>query len=303
MFNHKSSPLSASCEGILLGLVLGVLLLSGFVAHVSADTYSTTSWTEGVWYSNLGSTVTYINFNFDNLGVPAALSNGSGYTFGGVLSASTNGYLMQIAMYKSSSGVAALETEVWIGSLTVFTDQYTLSSSDLDSWNNEEVDIASLQQVCEGHYCYYEEVLDWIFDGTTYTTYTTGAVANGDFDTGIVPSVVVESYDLTSSDFNSLDIHGYLQPDGSDVSDLYLYPGSWGYLSDSCSLPSGAQSTSTYIGSGQEAVSNVGVTGHYWTSGSYGATDEFGIGDYSNTYSPINDQSLSSNCSPLPQMA
>jgi hypothetical protein len=301
MFNRKSSTLSASGEGILLGVMLAVLFLSGFVAHASAATYSTDSWSEGIWYSNLGTTVTAINLSFDNLGLPAGTSNGSG-DVQAVLTASSDGYAAQIAILNTPTG-PELNDQLWMISgdtVIVGPDLYSISSSDLNAWNNMELTLG-LTQVCEGHYCYYDEIFNWILDGTTETTYT-GGVGNGYFDTEMVPNVVDESHDMTTSDLTSLDIHGYLQIGGSDVSDLYLYPGGWGYGSDSCALPSGAESSGDYVGGGQEAPSVVGVTGHYWSS-SYGATDEFGIGDYSSTYSPINDQHLSSNCSPLPQMA
>lgn len=140
-----------------------------------------------------------------------------------------------------------------------------------------------------------------------YTSYFIGSCippcSGPSFDLEMVPSVAVESYDFTASDFISLDVHGYFEYTvGTKTGSMYLYPANWGANSDSCPLPSGAQTTSVYVGRNYQGPNTAGVTGHVWKS-TYGATYEWGIGDYSGLYNEITDSTLSGHCSPLPQMS
>lgn len=152
------------------------------------------------------------------------------------------------------------------------------------------------------------EYLNWMMDGTKHASFqlSSCSCSPAGFNTYMVPSMIVASPDNTTSDFSSLDVHGYFEaPFGTIVGNAYFYPAEWGacpYGSQSlpscpaggggCPVASGAQTSSDYVERDNEAPSNVDVTGHVYDS-SWGATHEWaiGIGDTSG-YTQIKDTQL-----------
>ena len=149
--------------------------------------------------------------------------------------------------------------------------------------------------------------LAWYLDGTAYAIWqfasctTPCSFGNNQYSTNwAVPSMNAESYDFTSTDFSSLDIHGYFQNSGTNLGPIYLYPATWG--SSVCSITS-YQTSGWMIGDNNEPPGTgtvPPVTGHVYDS-SWGATDEWGIGNGDTSgYTTVDPAGLSSACSSGP---
>ena len=142
----------------------------------------------------------------------------------------------------------------------------------------------------------------WHFILITLGTIAGGSGVNG-FDNSLAPNVVVESYDGTSADFLSLDVHGYFNSVGS-ILGTYLYPACWGTTAGGktcpggnsyCAMPQSWNTEPIWVGGTSESPSDVQVIGHVVSGGAYGATYEWGIGSYRNGYNAITDEAIPGN--------
>lgn len=278
------------------------ILVANAIAPVAHG--QTTSWTMGVYYANsVGSTRDWAAYVWPD-GFPA---DAAGDLTGVVFTASTDGYFAQIAIARTSSLGPYLDTELWAfgcGPCRVDHNTHSLSNP-WGSWHTMELRIIS-HTVC-GKVCTPAPEMAYYLDSTNYDTFGMGGTIIPYFDNEMVPSMNIESYDSTASDFSSSNtaVYGYFQYTvGTNTGGMYLYPGGWGAVYDSCSLPSGAQTTTVYVGTGAQAPNTVGVSGHVWDSIDFGPTYQWGIGYFpADSPSPITDSTLSSHCNPLPHMS
>jgi hypothetical protein len=307
---NEDSLFSSFVKGFSIGLLIFLLISIRMTVPVHAS--GSNNWAIGVWYDGYPSGGGGTSFEADiyNYGLPGD-SNGQSFA---VMTATVDGYAAQIAIenYTDKSGYLyecflSLSTGT-SGFGTAGCKDYGVSGLLGGVWHTLELKITT-STVGSSEY----DNMNWILDGTTYDTYgwvscsPTPCNPGFTFDDEQVPQTDVESYDNTNTDFATMNVHGYFEyPAGTTVGAQYFYPAHWGANSSEgdCPLPSGAQSTNAYLARNHEAPNNAAVTGHEWSSGSYGASDEWGIGNYAGLFSEITDSDLSSSfCSPYPWIA
>jgi hypothetical protein len=256
---------------------------------------------------------------FVNNGMPAPATLEQTFA---VFTATTNSLVPQVAIMNAYSGPGLLDSLSFLsggadgnfGCSTCHGTSFHPLSGLLGSWHTIELKLTS---VVSGNT--NNEYINWLLDGVIYDTYIDFSCqmpcAVQPFSTEMVPSMAVESYDNTNTDLVSLDVHGWFQYTiGTNTGSMYLYPAQWGAcppvvsqqcpngVGGSCPVPSTAQTTTSYIGRDVQAPGNGAVTGNTYSSGAFGTTYEWGIGNY-NGLSEITDSMLSSSfCSPTPPL-
>jgi hypothetical protein len=293
--------------------VLIFLLLSTRMA-VPARAQSSENWAIGEWYLGYpaGGGGTSFAVNVYNYGLPGD-SNGESFA---VHSATVDGFLAQVAIENGTDKNGYLYE--CLLSLSTFTSGFgtngcawhQLSGLLGNVWHTIELEITTSQGGDADN-------MNWILDGTIYDTYvwTTCTPCSFTFDTEMAPQMAVESYDNSTTDLANMNVHGYFEyPAGTIVGSQYFYPAQWGacppVVSQECPNGTGGscpltepndQTTNHYIGRDIEAPSNVGVTGHVYSGGSYGASDEWAIGNWYGSFNEVTDSDLSSSfCGTLP---
>lgn len=207
---------------------------------------------------------------------------------GAVLSVSVNGYWAQIALQANTNiydlAITCLNDQLWTiggngGPLWAHCWPLTNFSG---HWHTLELQLA---RTCNKYaQCY--DYLNWYLDGTVYDSQDVGAVT---FDNEVEPNVVVESFDFTASDFNTMVAQYYMQIGTSYARQTtFLYGGTYGAAVQNCHDQYQTTGVTTGGPNPEPAPSNVGVTGYYWSGQASGwSVAESGVGNI-NTY-PISD--------------
>ncbi len=299
MSAKNQRKLDSVWRGILVGILIAFVIPIELVTPVSAA--NTNNWAIGVWFKDYGGSgntdwAAYVY----NGGMPA---DSSGDQTLATFTATAHHYIGQISVENVNSGPVLVDSLIKITGQSVQAPSHSVSGL-LSNWHLQELKLTTIQS-CDHGFCTNDEYMKWILDGTTYDSYDiyscVAPCSTYSFDLEMVPNITVESYDYTSNDFASLNVRAYFEFSiGAYYGDLMLYPAYWGAVSDSCSLPSGAQNTTAYVGRNVQGPSTAGVTGNYYDS-NFGTTYESGI-LHNSLFKVISDSTLSSNCNPLPRM-
>jgi hypothetical protein len=225
----------------------------------------------GAGYKYSGSGDSDFNFYFINNGFSS--SNGNPEQI--VLTATTG---QESYIYSSSKVV--LDDEAWFINTTtpylLFHTQYGVSGI-INSWHIIELKIFSSNGIFyTGYY----------LDGTCYDSWTTSGAST--FDAEMVPSVVIESADTVSSDWNSKTVDGFLRT-GSTNLNTQFYGGTWG--ADNAGFIALSQTSSIYVGQNVQSPNNVGTSGYILGYGIY--ANQLALGDTA-PYFIITDPIISS---------
>jgi hypothetical protein len=250
------------------------------IAHASSGAFSI-----GVYYRYTGGS-SDLSANFYNSGLAADAAGDATYA---VLTASPAGLQEGAQAFIQNNNTGPCFGEFLQSfSGTILFSRCPRVSGLLGAWHTIELKVT----YCSTCRVYY---VQWYLDGKFYNSWGAGSAST--FDNQVAPNYAVESYDLTSGDFNNLDTHGYLK-NGASAVHTYVYPGLWG-ASNGCTIPAAYQTTAIYLGSpepgGTKAPSSVGVIGYVWTSGGYGAPNEWAV-LHTTLYTPITDNNLLSYC-------
>ncbi|GEM_PF-3260558 len=271
--SHRFDKKMFSSVGIALILTILIIPYTG-VNQAALAASIDNGFANGVYYRYSGSGTTDFNFYFYNNGFSSSNGNPEQIVLTATTSQGTGGIAYQISIFIYSSTNVQLDDEAWdlsTGTCCLFhTD--TAVSGIPNSWHTIELkDFLSGGQYYIGYY----------LDGTRHNSW----VAQSSFDSHMVPSIVLESADYSTSDWNSHTAQGYLET-GSTGLNTYFYGGAWGASNAACSVSS-YQSSGYYVGQGIQDPNNVGTTGHILTG--YGTNNELALGD---TYTSlaINDQ-------------
>jgi len=168
-----------------------------------------------------------------------------------VLTASAGGYAYQNSIYIYSSTSVYLAPEVWNIALNtlIFNPTSTAISGIIGTTNSLELKIFSSSGT------YY---VGFYLNGTLYQRYTSGSSGTATaFDDEMTPSIVFESADPYSTDFNGIWNYGFFYGNGNMLP-MNLYLGWWGYCNGITSI----QTTTSYVGQNVEAFNNVAVSGY-----------------------------------------
>ena len=302
------SSVQKALKTVLVSCIFILFACSGMQKVYASNLNSSLAIGDYILYSGTGAS--NFNVNFYNFGMPNEQSVPTYAQLTATFSADSNIYGAQIGLTTGSGSLSSstcqngatnyplLADELW--DLTteqlLFFDCYSLPSSDLAAWNTPQLKFVFSSGV------WY---IEWYFDGTWYNSYTSSGATT--FDQSIAPNFVIESYDGTSTDFMYMDVHGYFLDSTSKVS-TYEYAACWGTswkgekciqngieASGYCPISPSWQSSGYAVGGVSEANSYLSITGHIRSLGSYGASYEWGIGDYGGNYYAFNDPTIASN--------
>ncbi|MEM2981354.1 MAG: hypothetical protein QW385_08355 [Thermoproteota archaeon] len=273
--SHRFSSLKISLESCFLSIWLMAMLVLPFLGRVSYAANIDNGFAIGASYLYTGG-LSDFNFYFYNNG----FSTSNGYPEQIVLTASSTyssykvAYQISIFIYSSTNTV--LDIEVWnISPPSLISHNTSQISGLVNSWHTIELKIYSSGGV------YY---VGYYLDGIKYGSYTSGST----FDTQMVPSIVIESVDTSSSDWNGRYVYGYLRNGNTQLS-TYFYGGWWGYLHAGCIAQ---QSSTVYVGEDVQAPDIVGATG--WRLNGYHGANQLAIGNMGSYFALTDSIALNS---------
>jgi len=322
---EKHAPHSI-VKGISIGLLVFILVsLRSIPVQATSGDWAFGTFYKGSYSSGFLSGVNQLTVDFFNNGMPAP----SGSRTFAVLTAtfetpSGSNYIPQVSIlntqYNGYSGYYLYGVLMNSGGSLVigfgnvkngqgqYDGEYINQVSGLsDSWHTIALGTYTAV-VGSTNYLY----LGWYLDGTAYANWQFASCttpcsfgSNQDVTNYVVPNMSAESYDFTSTDFSSMDIHGYFQNSGTSLGPVYLYPATWGSSSAGGDCSIGSYQTSGWtVGDDNEPPGTGTVppeTGHVYDA-SWGATDEWGIGNGDTSgYTTVDPADLSSTfCSSGP---
>jgi len=276
--SHRSISFKQSYSSLFAICLISIMLSISFLRYVSYAANVDNGFAIGASYLYTGG-LSDFNFNFYNNG----FSTSNNYPEQIVLTATStySSYKVayQIAIYIFSNTNTVLDDEAWnIGvnpPTILFHTSYQVSGL-ANSWHTTELKIYSSSGV------YY---VGYYLDGTQKDSYASGST----FDTQMVPSVVIESADTSSSDWNGHYVYGYLRNVNTQLSTLF-YGGTWGYNHAGCIAQ---QTTTFYVGEDVQALDIIGTTG--WRLDGYGGTNQLAIGNVAGYFAITHSISLNSH--------
>jgi hypothetical protein len=197
----------------------------------------------GISYRYSGSGYSDFNFYFTNNGFTS--SNGRPMQI--VLTASQQDLGFQVSIWIYNSTYVLLDNEVWdistVPPTNLWQDQHQVSGI-INSYHTIKLQIYSSGNWYVGFY----------LDATRYDSYQVPAST---FDKKMTPSLVIESLDNVTNDWNGKYITGIFRTGSTSLHTQY-YGGRWGYDIAGCVA---YQDSTVYVGETVGAPANVGTTG------------------------------------------